>query len=209
MQGDVPRAEALLEATFEDPGLEGRRLLLLGALHGSNDLLSRAAERLAAAGDRANEAVAIADLGVLEMKDDLEAAEMRLRTALGILREIGDDRNEARVLAKLGAVHLAARDSRQACEHFEDALAIFRDLGDRHGEADILRRLARAYLELGDPEKALLDSQRAIALARTWATTAARTKQSPSAHARASSSTKNADGYFAKSAYIASIDSGP
>jgi tetratricopeptide (TPR) repeat protein len=164
MRGDASKAEAILERACDDPGLEGRRLLLLGALRASRDLLAHAVSTLHAAGDRANEAVAVADLGVLEMKDDLEAAESHLTAARAILREIGDDRNEARVLCKLGAVHLAARDSRQACEHFEDALAIFRDLGDRHGEADVLRRLARAYLELGDPEKALLDSQRAIAL---------------------------------------------
>jgi tetratricopeptide (TPR) repeat protein len=172
LRGDRARAEALF-AQPVGPELEGRRLIGLGNLHLQDDRpravasFQQASELLAQSGDRANHAVALADLGVAALADgDFEEAEARLSTAVHVFREIGDERNEARALSKLGSVHLAQRDSRAACDHFEAALAIFRNLGDAHGEGEVLRRLARAYLELGDPEKARDDSERAISIAK-------------------------------------------
>jgi tetratricopeptide (TPR) repeat protein len=109
--------------------------------------------------------VALANAGIAAMRDELDAAHERLEEALVIFRTSGDERNEARALARLGSVHLAWRDSRRACEYLEDALARFRDLGDGRGEAEVLLRLAEAYLDVGDPEKARDDAGRALTLA--------------------------------------------
>jgi tetratricopeptide (TPR) repeat protein len=118
------------------------------------------------AGDRRNEAVAQADLGVAELASgEAEKALASLEGALGVLRDLGDERSEARCLSHLGRVHATLRDSRAAIGCFEEGLVLVRAHGDRRGEARILCHLARVYLGIGDAEKATEDATRALRLA--------------------------------------------
>lgn len=176
MRGARDSAAAILaEATWTTglPELEGRRLVALGNLEleanpeGAVARYEQARPLLHAAGDLANEAVAVANLGVASMaKGALEGAAALLEEALALARSAGDVRTEARILSKLGRVQLLQRDSRRACATLEEALERAIDAGDPRVEGEVLRRLASAYLELGDPEKAEGDARRAAAIAR-------------------------------------------
>jgi tetratricopeptide (TPR) repeat protein len=175
-RGDRPRAETIVSDpswTTGVPEIEGRRLIVLGNLQldVDQDAASRsyaeAARLLGGVRDTSNVAVALADMGLVAMANGaLDDAEERLDEALGVARRAGDARIEARVLSKLGRLHLLRRDSRRACSTLEEALARASDAGDRRAEGEVLCRLARAYLELGDPERAELDARRAAAIDR-------------------------------------------
>ncbi len=175
-RGDRARAEGIVsDETFTvgAPELEGRRLIALGNLRldvnrpAAQAAYERAASLLGGARDTSNVAVALADLGLVAMSDGaLDQAESRLDEALDIAHRAGDARVEARVLSKLGRLHLLRRDSRRACAVLEEALTCAETAGDPRAEGEILRRLARAYLELGDPEKAELDARRAASIER-------------------------------------------
>ncbi len=177
MRGAHGRAEAILadaEWAPGEPEVEGRRLVALGnlALDGKREVAVQryveARTLLHAAGDVANEAVAVANLGVASMAEGaLEPAASLLEEALELARSAGDARTEARILSKLGRVQLLQRDSRHACATLEEALECLSDVGDPRVEGEVLRRLARAYLELGDPEKAEGDAERAAGIARS------------------------------------------
>lgn len=127
-----------------------------------------------ASGDVANEAVATANLGVVQLDEgDANGAVETLEAALDRARASADDRVIARVLSTLGAASVARRDSRHACELLEEALVLLRAVGDRRGELDAVQRIAEAYLNVGDPEKAERDAERAIAIAGELALDAA------------------------------------
>ena len=177
MRGAHDLAEAILADAGWAPGepeVEGRRLVALGNLvlesrrEVAVERYEQARVLLQTAGDVANEAVAVANLGVASMAEGaLEAAASLLEQALSLARNAGDSRTEARILSKLGRVQLLQRDSRHACATLEEALECLSDVGDPRVEGEVLRRLARAYLELGDPEKAEGDARRAAGIART------------------------------------------
>ncbi len=120
-----------------------------------------------ATGDKRNEAVALADLGVAQLALGLaDDALANLETARAILRDVGDERGEARTLAHVGRAHAALFDARTAAACFEEALDLVRDQGDVRGEARVRCHLARAYVEIGDAEKAREDAAQALVLAR-------------------------------------------
>jgi tetratricopeptide (TPR) repeat protein len=127
-------------------------------------------EALAAArrsGDRRNEGVALADLGIAELAlGEATTALTHLEDARAILRDCGDERMEARSVLHLGRTHAALFDARSAAVCFEEALELVRAQGDRRGEARVLCHVARAYLDAGDAEKAQEDALRALSLAK-------------------------------------------
>ena len=175
LRGSPEQAGTILQDaswTAGIPEVEGRRLVALGNLALDRDpaaatqYYSQARALLGNAGDLANQAVAVANLGVASMGDGaLDAAATLFEEALGIATAAGDPRTEARILSKLGRVQLLQRDSRRACATLEEALDRLADAADARVESEILRRLARAYLELGDPEKAEGDARRAAGIA--------------------------------------------
>lgn len=176
MRGAPEKAEAILSDgawAAQSPGLEGRRLVALGNLgiEAQRDAAVQRYEQarvvLHGAGDLANEAVAVANLGVAAMAEgEHEKAAELLGEALGLARGAGDVRTEARILSKLGRVQLLRRDSRRACATLEEALERAVSAADPRVESEVLRRLARAYIELGDPEKAEGDARRAAQIAQ-------------------------------------------
>ena len=121
-----------------------------------------------ASGDKRNEAVALADLGIaLLALGEAEAGLTRLEAARALASEVGDERSEARCLMHLGRAHAALYDSRAAAQCFEEALELVRGQGDRRGEARVLFHVAKTYLDAGDVEKAREDALRALLLARS------------------------------------------
>jgi tetratricopeptide (TPR) repeat protein len=119
-------------------------------------------------GDKRNEAVALADLGIaLLALGEAEAGLTQLEAARTLASEVGDERSEARCLMHLGRAHAALYDSRAAAQCFEEALELVRGQGDRRGEARVLFHVAKTYLDAGDAEKAREDALRALVLARS------------------------------------------
>jgi tetratricopeptide (TPR) repeat protein len=178
--GDEALARRALEVAEEmaAEGSRGPAFAALVAVARGNLVLGEDPERAMAAyeealaasvacGDRRNEAIALADLGVaLLARGDAEGALTRLEAARAIVGEVGDERSEARCLMHLGRAHAALFDARTAAACFEEALLLVRDQGDRRGEARMLCHVARVYLDVGDAEKSREDATRALSLAR-------------------------------------------
>jgi len=178
--GDGPRARAALndaEAMAREGARRDSLSVLVATARGNLALGESAAlakgayeealEAARASGDKRNEAVALADLGIAELAlGEATSALTRLEEARAILRDGGDERSEARSLLHLGRAHAALYDVRAAAACFEEALELVRGQGDRRGEARVLCHVARAYLDAGDAEKAREDALRALMLAR-------------------------------------------
>jgi len=118
-------------------------------------------------GDRARQATALTDLGVLAMREgDVARATSLLEEALPITRELGLRASEADVLGNLGMTALTARQPERAYEFFQQQLAYAREVQDPLVEKLALDRLAMTYANLGRPQEALQLAAQAILLAR-------------------------------------------
>ena len=80
------------------------------------------------------------------------------------MREIGDRRNEGKVLGNLGIASRALGEPRRAIAYYEQSLAIARDLGDRSSEANTLYNSALALDELGERAQAVRRAGEALTL---------------------------------------------
>ena len=91
------------------------------------------------AGDRAGQADALTQLGILHgvAGDDLAAAACH-RQAMAIYRDIGDRLGQARALNYLGEVQSLTADYPAAAASETEALALARDVGDQAVQADAL-----------------------------------------------------------------------
>ncbi|HJP89724.1 MAG TPA: tetratricopeptide repeat protein [Candidatus Limnocylindrales bacterium] len=85
-----------------------------------------------------------------------------LNEALGLYREIGDDRGEATVLWGIGNGHYFSGDVDPASEDLALALAKFRKVGDRTMEGWTLHMLGSAYTRLGRLPEARRDLEAAL-----------------------------------------------
>jgi tetratricopeptide (TPR) repeat protein len=166
-------AEARLDAPTT-PELEASRRMALANVRRAREPSTAKSEYeaardlFAAAGDRVNEALATANLGVLALASgDVDDAIAELERAEDAIHAQGDARSEAEILSRLGGALLAQRDARRASACVEEALVAFREAGDRGGECRALLLVARAYFELGDAEKARDDATRAVTIAKT------------------------------------------
>ena len=119
------------------------------------------------AGDRAREATALTDLGVLALREgDLPRAVALLEEALPIARALGLRASEADMLGNLGLVALSARKPEQAVQLFGQQLEYARSVADPLVAKLALDRLAMCYANLGRPADSLHLATEAIALAR-------------------------------------------
>jgi DNA-binding SARP family transcriptional activator/Tfp pilus assembly protein PilF len=109
------------------------------------------------AGDRAAEATALTNLGIISWRQGRypDAAGYH-RQALAASVEIGDQAGEAIAVANLGLVYERQDDYEQAAGSYHQALALLRVAGDRSGEARALGNLGSVaarqgrYAEAGD-----------------------------------------------------------
>jgi tetratricopeptide (TPR) repeat protein len=118
-------------------------------------------------GDRAAEALAATNLGVVHWQlGDLSRAMDLARRALGLARELGDKLGEARTLDILGAVAETLGRYEESAEHTRQALDLAQAEGDRSGEANLLVSVGNCYRRLGRYPEAVEHLERAVELSR-------------------------------------------
>jgi tetratricopeptide (TPR) repeat protein len=124
-----------------------------------------AAARLA--GDRKQEATAMADLGVVLLNEsDAQGAKKALEAALAIAHEVGDQARQNDIVGNLGMTFLALGQAGPARRIFEQEITDARAAGDRFEEKVALERLGIASWSLGDFVRALGFFEQAEAMAR-------------------------------------------
>jgi tetratricopeptide (TPR) repeat protein len=110
-----------------------------------------AAEILHEAGQKAEEAAALEQLGdVCYWIDDYPQATQRYEAALPIYREIGARLGEANCIKSLGDVHVQLAEYALARQRYEAALPIYREIGDRLGEANCIKSLGDVHVQLAE-----------------------------------------------------------
>ena len=120
-----------------------------------------------AAGERAGEAVALTNIGVVynQLGDRQKAIEY-LDQALPLHKLLGNQREEARTLSYMGFAWSALAERQKALEYFNQALGLSQALGDVAGESSALQAIAGIYGALGDPQKAVDYMSLALAKSR-------------------------------------------
>ncbi len=118
-------------------------------------------------GDRAAEAYALANLGVVHMRQGrYEQAAEHYQGALGLFRETDDRVGEARTLTHLGLVNWRQGRYQQAAERHGQALTCYRQTGTRVGEANALSNLGLVSWRQGRYQEAAEGHRQALTLYR-------------------------------------------
>jgi DNA-binding SARP family transcriptional activator/Tfp pilus assembly protein PilF len=118
-------------------------------------------------GDRAAEATALANLGILDgMQSRYDQAALHFRQSLALSREIGHRSVQARALAGLGNIEASQGRYDQAASNHRQALVLFREIGERFGEARVLDNLGMIDRYQGRYHQSLTHHQQALALLR-------------------------------------------
>jgi tetratricopeptide (TPR) repeat protein len=148
----------------EQPAPAGEAEQLQGNPHEQAEQLLAAAR---AAGDRAKEASALTELGILHLRaGDARRALAFLEEAAAVARELGDRALESDVLSNLGMAALTVGQSQRALDLFNQELTYARAAGNRFGEKTLLDSLGFAFSAMRDPAQALIFYGQALALAR-------------------------------------------
>jgi DNA-binding SARP family transcriptional activator/tetratricopeptide (TPR) repeat protein len=118
-------------------------------------------------GDRAAEATALTNLGIISWRQGRyqQAADYH-QQALAASAEIGDRAGEAIAVANLGTVYERQGRYEQAAGCHQQALTLFRAAGDRSGEARALGNLGSVAGRQGHYEQAVSWYQQALTLFR-------------------------------------------
>ena len=116
---------------------------------------------------------ALITLGDMETEvGDYATASSLMKEALGIMRELNDQRGIARALWQLGQCAVRPGDFEQAVQYFERALPLLRQIGDKSHTAIALSGLAEVAVRRGDYERASILEEESLALRReideTW-----------------------------------------
>jgi DNA-binding SARP family transcriptional activator/tetratricopeptide (TPR) repeat protein len=123
-----------------------------------------AARRL---GDRAAEATALTNLGIVDWRQGrYRQAAGHHRRALRISREIGDRFGQATAVNNLGIIYERQGRYRQAADHYRQTAILSADLDDRSGEARALANLGGTDRLQGRYEQAAVRLHRALVLFR-------------------------------------------
>ncbi len=119
------------------------------------------------AGDRAGQAAALNELGLLQRESgDYQAATASHLQALGIYRDLGDQRGQASALDQLGMVQRETGDSFAAAASHQQAIELYSGLGHRLGQAVAVRNLGVAQIRTGDYPAAAASMKRALSIFR-------------------------------------------
>ncbi|MHB1038448.1 MAG: tetratricopeptide repeat protein [Pirellulales bacterium] len=119
-------------------------------------------------GDRAAEASALTDLGVLAVDaGDNPRAVACLEQALALARAVGDQSQESDILPNLGLALLRTGQPEHASQCMEQALSLARAAGDQYAEKFALERMGTVQAVRGDLPGALRSLAKALTLART------------------------------------------
>lgn len=118
-------------------------------------------------GDRSGECYALADLGLIHLREGNAAAAIPLlQAALRMTPEFGDRSREIDVMGNLGLAFLAAGQPACALQLLQQALQISRACGDRLAEKIALSNLGFAHAFLHEPHGAILHYEQALAICR-------------------------------------------
>lgn len=120
-----------------------------------------------AAGDRANEGIALNNIG--SIYDDLDEKQKALDwygQALQLARAVGDTAGEAATLNNICVVYDSLGRRQQALDCYLRALSLRRAARDRAGEATSLSNIGTVYDSLGEKQKALDYYQQSLQLTR-------------------------------------------
>jgi len=118
-------------------------------------------------GDRAAEAIALANLGVVDgMQSRYDQAAAHFQQSLALSREIGDRSGQARALCCLGNIHASRGRYGQAASDYRQALALYREIGEQHGEARALDNLGMIDRFYGRYPRSLSHHRQALTLFR-------------------------------------------
>jgi len=118
-------------------------------------------------GDRAAEATALTNLGIISWRQGrYQQAAGYHQQALAASAEIADQMGEAIAVANLGAVYERQGRYERAASCHQQALALFRETGDRSGEARALGNLGSVAGRQGHYEQAVSRYQQALAVFR-------------------------------------------
>src|SRR5262249_53829651 len=79
----------------------------------------------------------------------------KYQEALRFYRDVGDRRQEAAALNRIGMAYYSLGEKQKALDDYNQALPIKRDAGDRPEEAATLSDIGLAYYSLGERQKAL------------------------------------------------------
>ena len=119
------------------------------------------------AGDRAGQAGALNELGLLQrVTGDYPAAAASLTRALELYRDLGDRLGQASALDNLGRVQFETSEYPAATASHQEALALYRDLGHRAGQALALNNVGTVQSLTGDYLAAAASYQQALDLFR-------------------------------------------
>ncbi len=130
-------------------------------------ILSCAIDAARRTGDRASEARALNETGLVDWQlGRYKQGADRHRQALTLFRAAGDRAGEAQALGNLGLDEvLMARHEEAAC-HQQEAAAIYRDTGDQFGEARALGLLGVVRRRQGRYEEAAAYHQQSLVMSR-------------------------------------------
>ena len=119
------------------------------------------------AGDRAGQADALNELGLLQWATgDHPAAAASLTQALELYRGLGDRLGQASALGNLGRVQFDTGEYPAAAASHQQALELYRDLGHRAGQAQAIDNLGAVQSWTGDYPAAAASHQQALDLYR-------------------------------------------
>lgn len=111
-----------------------------------------------------------AEAEALRGREDRESCRLAVplyHDALDRVRALGDRRQEAEILQRLGWVHRKyLEEERTAIEYYQGALALFESLGEESHAASILNNLGRAHYDLGELAEAVNAWNRALPIMR-------------------------------------------
>jgi tetratricopeptide (TPR) repeat protein len=118
-------------------------------------------------GDRAAEAMALTNLGIISWRQGRyqQSADYHQQSLTASVA-VGDRRGEATALANLGTVHERQGRYQQAVHCHQQALAAFQSVGERTGEARALGNLGSVAARQGQYERAVDWYQQALAVFR-------------------------------------------
>lgn len=118
-------------------------------------------------GDRAREAAALTDLGIVVMNEgQLDKAAALLDRAARLGRELGNPARELDALSNLAYAWLAQGQAHGARQALEYALHLARQIQDPYAEKLVIERLGMAHANLRDPAGALALADQALAMTR-------------------------------------------
>ena len=119
------------------------------------------------AGDRAAEATALTNLGIVDWRQGrYREAASHHRRALKVSREIRDRFGEAVALNNLGTIYERQGRRQQAADHYRQTAILSAELDDRSGEARALTNLGGVDCQQGRYEQAAGHLTRALVLFR-------------------------------------------